>query len=332
MFFFYPVGLAGNYLLFLGFWDTFRSRKIEPRAPPPPWSPISYFLGPSRGGKGWLGMQNCKNWLSKVNFWLSEARNGATRIARIARIAIIDFLGPETSDSDCSDCSDCNNWLWNPKIAIIGFRKSIIGFRAIRAIRAIRAFRVEDLPTSNSRAIARELEVGNPSTQLLQYWTFKVNYCKNPFRAIRVAPGSKTHFEQSESPEQSESTRNLRTNKFWEGQMWWILGGNISCPLFPAKIGLIALKIVTETSPHSSHRSSQEAKEGICTSCSLWGQSHVKGYTGDVHRGFCGGSARIGHPFWEFLLVPLRRHKPRQGHFEEARFTIWLDVLWGVAA
>ena len=66
-----------------------------------------------------------------------------------------------------------------------------------------------------TRAIALVLVVGNPSTQLLQYWTLKVNYCKNPFRAIRVARGSKTHFEQSESPEQSESTANLRTNKIF---------------------------------------------------------------------------------------------------------------------
>ena len=50
-------------------------------------------------------------------------------------------------------------------------------------------------------------------TQKVQYWTLKVNYCKNPFRAIRVARVSKTHFEQSESPEQSESTTNLRTNE-----------------------------------------------------------------------------------------------------------------------
>ena len=35
------------------------------------------------------------------------------------------------------------------------------------------------------------------------------------------------------------------------------------------------LKFVTETSPHSSHRSSQEAKKFV-TWCSLWGQSHVR--------------------------------------------------------
>ena len=40
---------------------------------------------------------------------------------------------------------------------------------------------------------------------------------------------------------------------------------------FPGKIGL---KFVTETSPHSSHRSSQEAKKFV-TSCSLWGQTHA---------------------------------------------------------
>ena len=48
-------------------------------------------------------------------------------------------------------------------------------------------------------------------------------------------------------------------------------GGKISCQLFPKKIGLT---FVTETSPHSSHRSSQEARKFV-TSCSLRGQSHV---------------------------------------------------------
>ena len=36
---------------------------------------------------------------------------------------------------------------------------------------------------------------------------FESQFGKKPLRAIRVVPGSKTHFEQSESPEQSESTQ-----------------------------------------------------------------------------------------------------------------------------
>ena len=43
-------------------------------------------------------------------------------------------------------------------------------------------------------------------------------------------------------------------------------------------LGKIGLKFVTETSAHSSHRSSQEAKK-LVTSCSLWGQSHVKNFS-----------------------------------------------------
>ena len=39
--------------------------------------------------------------------------------------------------------------------------------------------------------------------------------------------------------------------------------------------GNIGFKFVTETSPHSSYRSPQEAKTFV-TSCSLWGQSHVR--------------------------------------------------------
>ena len=76
---------------------------------------------------------------------------------------------------------------------IIDFRESILGLEQSESIRPIRV----------------ELFW----TQKVQYWTLKVNYCKNPLRAIRVAPGSKTHFEQSESPEQSESTPNTRTNE-----------------------------------------------------------------------------------------------------------------------
>ena len=39
-------------------------------------------------------------------------------------------------------------------------------------------------------------------------------------------------------------------------------------------LGKIGFEFVTETSPHSSHRASQEAKKFV-TSCSLWGQSRV---------------------------------------------------------
>ena len=37
---------------------------------------------------------------------------------------------------------------------------------------------------------------------------------------------------------------------FWEGIVWWIFVGKKSWQFFPRKIGL---KLVTETSPHSSH-------------------------------------------------------------------------------
>ena len=49
-------------------------------------------------------------------------------------------------------------------------------------------------------------------------------------------------------------------------------GGKYSCQFFPRKKGL---KFVTETSLYSSHKNSQEANKFV-TSCSLWGQSHVK--------------------------------------------------------
>ena len=58
---------------------------------------------------------------------------------------------------------------------------------------------------------------------------------------------------------------------FWGGNVWWFFCWQNSWQFSPGKIGF---KFVTETSPHSSRRSSQEAKKFV-TSCSLWGQTHV---------------------------------------------------------
>ena len=67
------------------------------------------------------------------------------------------------------------------------------------------------LPTPDLSTLALGSGVGNPSTQKVHFWTLKVNFCKNPLE--QVVPGSKTHFEQSESPEQSELTPDLETNE-----------------------------------------------------------------------------------------------------------------------
>ena len=67
----------------------------------------------------WLSKPNyCNNWLLKVNFCNPS---NPSRNFSATRIAIIDL-----------DCSDCKNWHSKSIISIIGFRKSIFGFRALR--------------------------------------------------------------------------------------------------------------------------------------------------------------------------------------------------------
>ena len=161
--------------------------------------PILDLLGPSRGEKGRLGLQNCKNWLSEVNFWLFGARDGSTRIARNARIAIIDFLGPRTGDSECLDCK---NWLSKPNFCDNWVSKA--------------NYWVSGNP-SNPRNPSRKFPDPKSEAYSSQIWGRQSEYpiiCNIGLWKSIIA---KTHFEQSESSEQSESTPNTRTNEFLSG-------------------------------------------------------------------------------------------------------------------
>ena len=57
------------------------------------------------------------------------------------------------------------------------------------------------------------LVVGNLSTQLLQYWTLKVNYCKNHFEQSESFGGQKPTSSNPSPPSNPSRPRILRTNE-----------------------------------------------------------------------------------------------------------------------